>query len=545
MSGRLTITSPNEDDSRTLDLEDQPVSLGRASANSLSYPDESKLSRNHAVFEPEGDGWILRDLDSRNGTFVNGERVEGQRALAAGDEITASGLTIAYDEVDPTGSVIFDTQALTPLSEATQFMRLDAILQTTILLVKDKPETSTRWTGPALALLRAGRELATPRPLNELFEVILKLATDAVSAERGVLLTLEQGDLRVKARQGDDFRISKSVRDQVMDDRMSLIIKDIMVDPNWQAHESIVSQGIRSLMAVPLQTDDEAIGMLYLDSGTSGEFTSEDLELLTVMANIAAIRIEHERLAVVEQRKKLLESELEQAGDIQRQCLPEGPPDFEGFDIAGYGLPCRGVGGDYYGYFPLKDGRLCVVIADVAGKGMPAALLVMNLQARIQILAQELTDPAQIAARLNVSMNSVCPMGKFVTCFVCAVDSESGAVTYCNAGHERPLLVRKSGKVDELAEGGAVIGIFEQLDYASGQAVMDSGDSLVLFTDGVSEAMDPNSNELGVDRLGGLFKGRNGASASAMVERVNGAVQLWQSGESAHDDFTMVTVVRA
>jgi len=544
MNGRLTITRPEEDEPRIVDLEDQPVSLGRASANSLSYPDEAKLSRNHAVFEPENGDWILRDLDSRNGTFVNGERLEGKRTLAVDDAITASGLTITYNQVDPTASVIFDTQALTPLSEATQFMRLDSILQTTIRPAEDKPEASTRWTGPALALLKAGRELATPRPLNELFEVILKLATDAVSAERGVLLTLEQGDLRVKARQGDDFRISKSVRDQVMDERMSLIIKDIMVDPNWQAHESIVSQGIRSLMAVPLQTDDAAIGMLYLDSGTSGEFTSEDLELLTVMANIAAIRIEHERLAVVEQRKQLLENELEQAGDIQRQCFPEGPPNFEGFDIAGYGLPCRGVGGDYYGYFPLKDGRLCLVIADVAGKGMPAALLVMNLQARIQVLSQELTDPAEIAARLNTSMNSVCPMGRFVTCFVCAVDSETGEVTYCNAGHERPLLVRTSGKVDELAEGGAVIGIFEEMEYARGQATMDSGDTLVLFTDGVSEAMAPNRDEFGVKRLGGLFKGRNGASAGAMVERVNGAVQLWLAGESAHDDFTMVTVVR-
>ena len=113
------------------------------------------------------------------------------------------------------------------------------------------------------------------------------------------------------------------------------------------------------------------------------------------------IRIEHERLAAVEQRKQLLESELEQAGDIQRQCFPETAPDLEGFDIAGYGVPCRGVGGDYYGYFLLKNGRTCVVIADVAGKGMPAALLVMNLQARIQVLTEELTDPAEIASRLN------------------------------------------------------------------------------------------------------------------------------------------------
>src|SRR5690606_6648840 len=225
-------------------------------------------------------------------------------------------------------------------------------------------------------------------------------------------------------------------------------------------HQSIAGQGIRSLMAAPLQTDDRIIGLIYLDSTvTSRPFSSADLDLLTVMANVAAVRIERERLAVVEKEQQLLESELQQAAEIQRQCLPATAPQVAGFTLAGFSKPCRTVGGDYYGYFERSDGRVCIVLGDVAGKGRAAGLLMMSLQARVQILAEDVDDPATIVQRLNRTLTPICPSNRFVTLFVMILDPATGELAFCNAGHEPPLLVRAGGDVQPLLEGGPVIGL--------------------------------------------------------------------------------------
>ncbi len=539
MKRQLVVISA-EGSTRKVTLTDTAVSLGRANSNQLCYPEESRLSRSHAVFERAEHGWVVRDLGSRNGTFVNGQRLEGSRALENGSAIVAAHLQIRYEELKDADSesVSFESEGLSMFGEITRVAKLEDLLAT------DEPARTVRKWTPITALLKIGRELATPRPLHELFEIVLDLAIDVVDCERGVLFTCEGEDLVVRARRGNEFRISKGVRDRVINEKISLVIRDILIDPDWKAHESIVSEGIRSLVAVPLQTDDTVIGMLYLDSGCAEGISDEDLEMLTVMANVAAMRIERERLAEVEKAKQFLENELQQAADIQKQCLPEGSPAVRGFDIAGYSEPCRTVGGDYFGYFPLDDDTVWVIIADVAGKGMPASLLVMNFQARVQVLAQDDLDPATMAARLNDTLCSVCPANRFITAFVCRMDGISGEIQYCNAGHERPLLVRGDGTVEGLGVGGPIVGMFPLMAFEVGTARMSPGDSLVMFTDGVSEAQGANGDEFGTERLAGLFKERGDADAETMVVRVVESVQGWLAGEPAHDDVTLVSVVK-
>src|SRR5581483_7802361 len=190
---------------------------------------------------------------------------------------------------------------------------------------------------------------------------------------------------------------------------------------------SIVLQRVRSMMAVPLQTGDRVIGLIYVDNGSVFRpFSPEDLDLLTVMANVAAIRIEHARLASVEQAEKLMESELAQASEIQQSLLPLEAPHLEGFDLAGYNLPCRTVGGDYYDFLPYKDGRLGVVVGDVSGKGLPAALLMSSLQARVQMLIETGPDPAFAVTTLNRNLAERALLGKFITFFYGLLDPVSG-----------------------------------------------------------------------------------------------------------------------
>jgi serine phosphatase RsbU (regulator of sigma subunit) len=393
-------------------------------------------------------------------------------------------------------------------------------------------------------LLRAGRELVGGRPLEELFRVILDLALEAVNAERGALFTLEGENLVLQASSGGQFRISTAVREQVLGERASLLIQNVFEDQLLQNRESIIMQGIRSLMAVPLQTEDRVIGFIYVDGNTfRRRFSASDLNLLTVMANVAAMRIERARLAQVEAAEQRMRMEVDQAAEIQRSHLPSVAPTVPGYSIAGATNACRTVGGDYFDYIPLADGRMALIVADVAGKGLPAALMMMNLQARADAIGETCRDLAEFATRLNRSLVPHCPRNRFITLFVCAAD-ENGGIEYCNAGHNPALLIRTDGQVEHLSEGGVVLGLLPQLSYQQGRVQMESGDLLVLYSDGITEAESPAEEEFDTDRLVALVKKNRAEDPSELIELVMQAVRDWTEGAPASDDRTLMIVKR-
>jgi serine phosphatase RsbU (regulator of sigma subunit) len=307
---------------------------------------------------------------------------------------------------------------------------------------------------------------------------------------------------------------------------------------------SIVEHSVRALMAVPLQTDNNVIGLIYVDSPQfPREFSGDDLNLLTVMANVAAIRIERDRLSEVEQAEKLMASELEQAAEIQRQFLPSVAPVLPGLELAGYNAACRTVGGDYYDFLPYADNRVGIVIGDVAGKGMPAALMMTSLQAKVQALAEMPGDPAVVVARLNRSLAATCPRNRFITFFFSIIDATSGDIAFCNAGHNPPLLIRADGRVERLEGGGPVLGILPAMTYQRQQCHMDPGDLLVLYSDGVTEAADPAGEEF-EDRLPELAVKVRDRSAAEIVQAVHEAVRDWIAGQPPADDVTVVVARR-
>ncbi len=542
MLRELAITSPDGTTAKTR-LEGQGLSLGRSSANELCFPDDVGLSRQHMTLEREGDNWSLRDLGSKNGTFLNGVRVAGKVALNPGDRIVASRVTLVYDpaEADANKTVLFEGTALARPSEQTVSTTLEHLLQDE---GKDKSPFAPQWGNAVTALVRAGRELAARRPLPELFSVILNLATEAVSARRGVLMTLEKGQLVAQASKGEGFRISTAVRDRVLDAKTSLLVRDVSRDEALRQRLSIVEHSVRALMAVPLQTDNNVIGLIYVDSPQfPREFSSDDLNLLTVMANVAAIRIERDRLAEVEQAERLMASELEQAAEIQRQFLPAAAPILPGLDLAGYNAACRTVGGDYYDFLPYSDNRVGIMIGDVAGKGMPAALMMTSLQAKVQALAEMPGDPAVVVARLNRSLAATCPRNRFVTFFFSIIDASSGDIAFCNAGHNPPLLVRADGRIERLEGGGPVLGILPAMTYERQQCHMDPGDLLVLYSDGVTEAANPAGEEF-EDRLPELAAKLRDRTAAEIVEAIHEAVKEWIAGQAPADDVTVVVARR-
>ena len=539
----LLISGP-DGHSRTVPLSADKVSLGRSSTNELCYPDDSGLSRQHLVFERSGDAWVVQDLDSKNGTQVNGVRIKGKHVLQPGDRVTAGHLTIQQkaDEPATMQTVHFVAEAASPISTTVE-TSLEGVLGS------DKGSSgAAALTGlnSIQALIRAGQELSSHRPLSELFPLILDLSISAVGATRGLLMTLEKDDLVVQAAHGNDFQISRAVRDRVIAEKASLLVQDAQFDAALAGRQSIVMQGMRSIMAVPLQTRDRVIGLIYVDTqNLIRPFTQEDLNLLTVMANVAAIRIEQARFAEIEQNERIFARELAQAAEIQRGLLPANPPNVAGVDVDGRNFPCHGVGGDYYDYFPYPDGRIGLVVADVAGKGMPAAMMMSNMQAHMQVYTETFREPAEVVARLNKSLAARCPGNRFITFFLGLLDPVTGEMTYCNAGHNPPILVRKNGTAEQLAGGGMILGIFSGAEYENQTITLEKGDLLALFSDGVTEACQPTlEEEFGEERLTELLVANLSSTSSVVIEKVMESLNSWGAGESFADDVTIVVVRR-
>jgi phosphoserine phosphatase RsbU/P len=542
MATRHVVIRDLEGKMSTVPLDRDRITLGRSSASQLCYPDDSGLSRQHLALVRIGNQWHVEDLGSKNGTMLNGRRIERPLPFNPGDRVSAGHLTIEFAGADAKTheTVVFvDSPESFSTTATTVVANLDAVLDPHI----DDPNRTTVMQGsPQMrALIRAGRELAEHRPLNELFTVIMDLSVEAVMAGRGVLMTLEDGELKVRAARGEGFHISRAVRDRVIGNKESLLVKDAMMDKALKEQMSIVEQKVRSMIAVPLQTNDRVIGLIYVDTPhLIREFTREDLNLLTVMANVAAIRIEHARLVEIETAERAMAKEMQQAAQIQLGLLPKEAPKYTGLEIAGSTVPARTVGGDYYDWIPFQDGRVGVIVADVAGKGMPASLIMSSLHARVHVLFEDGEDLAVKVTRLNRHTCGNTPENRFITFFMTVVEPETGRLVYANAGHNPSLIVRAKGGYDTLAEGGLILGIMPAFTYGAAGAQLEKGDVLVLYSDGVTEAVDRADNDFGEDRLASLVAKMRDRPAQEIAEAVQKAVYDFAAGAPQADDITIV-----
>jgi sigma-B regulation protein RsbU (phosphoserine phosphatase) len=541
MPRELLIQGP-DGQTKTVPLNGR-LTVGRASAAEISFPEDSGLSRHHFAFEPDGENWTVQDLGSKNGTFVNNIPLKAKLALKPGDRVTAGHLIIVFSP-DGRGSepgvVTFDGEEEKP-SSTTVTTSLEGALNQTIVLEK----AGSKASAPMQALIRAGQVLSENKPLSELFPVILDLAIQAVNAQRGVLLILEGDTLVPRAHKGDGFRISSGVRDRVIKGKASILVRDAQLDEAFRSRMSIVEQKVHTMMAVPLQTKDRIIGLIYLDSPfILREFTKDDLSLLTVMANVAAIRIENARLAEVEEAERIMTRDLTQAAEIQRGVLPSGAPQLPGVDLAGYNAPCRTVGGDYYDFFPYADGRVGLALGDVSGKGMPASLMMMALHARVHVLAEDPGNVGGFMSRLNKATCLNCPNNRFVTFFFCVVNTATGETAFANAGHNPPIVLRASGATELLEDGGPPLGIIAIAPYAEQCLNLAHGDLLVLYSDGVTEATNANYDEFGEERFIEVLRRNRLQSAEVIVEAVTNALTEFAAGAPPADDITLVVAKR-
>ena len=525
---------------RNVALELDRYGLGRTLSNELCYPNVSGLSREHLVFERAGLGWTVRDLGSTNGTLVNGTAITTPTALKPNDRVAAGQLTIVFAEKARPASetVIFVEKPHAPPGALTQEATLDGLLS---------DEKKIEGIGHMQAFIRAGRELVGHMPLEKLFELILNLTVEASHASRGVLMTVEDGELRVRASKGAGFRISSRVRDLVLKEKRSLLVRDAMQHEAFAASQSIVQQQVRSVLAVPLQAEDRVSGLIYLDSpGFIQEFTTEDLNLLTVMGNMAAIRIEHARLIEVEQAERLRAQELEHAAQIQQSILPHqfpAFPDRKDFELHAAMVPAKHVGGDFFDFFLLGEDHLGFVVGDVSGKGVPAALFMAVSRTLLRATAQHHASPSECLAYMNTTLASQSDSAMYTTVFYGILNTRTGELKFANGGHNRPYVLSPDGTVRSLSdESGPIVGIMDGFTYDTYNSKLARGEMLILYTDGVTEARDKAEEFFGEKRLENHLAQQAGKPADQVVANLHAAVYDFALGHEQSDDITVLAL---
>ncbi|MBL8125830.1 MAG: SpoIIE family protein phosphatase [Pyrinomonadaceae bacterium] len=528
------------------------TTIGRSARSDVCIPD-AFASRLHAEIRQEGDSFWLQDLGSANGTRYNGVVVKMPVPLSSGGEIQIGETRIVFDDerskLSMGSTLITDsTEALDP-SKTIAFNHRKS--STTEFL---SGQFSTR-TDLLQLISKVGVALLSARGLDETLDQVASLVFESVPAER-VIIMLRDDDgtdnmqIKVARTRGklepiDEVRISRTVMEEVLKNGQSVLTADAQHDPKYFS-QTMALQGIRSVLAVPLSVDERTIfGLVYADSPTyEATFTEEHLNILTTLASVASIRVENASLMDARLERERMERELELATEIQQRFQPSAPPIVEGYQFQGISFSCYEIGGDYYDFVPRHDGKMLIALGDVSGKGTAAALLMSSLHAAIHAQVSAKTELGLAISSVNHYLAENTPANRFVTLFATELNPETGHLRYINAGHNPPLIGRADGTVIQLSSGGFPLGIISGAEFEIGEITLESGDVLVIYSDGVSEANNLAGEEFGMDRLINVVKGNLKASASGLRDKVESALSSFTQTAPANDDITLVIVKR-
>jgi serine phosphatase RsbU (regulator of sigma subunit) len=535
-------------------LADRTV-LGRHPSCDLVIPDSS-VSRHHAALIRDGERVLIEDLRSRNGTLVNGRRVVGQRPLSDRHEVSVGEYRMLFRFESRSGS------GETPSSVDADYLDSHAA-SSLIVSQMEMPRNSDEGAAGASAAdqLRAlfginraigaslSLEEVLPRLLEGLFEIYPQ-------ADRGFVLLVDpdSGRLLLRGkkirgpREEGPPRLSVSVLDTVMETRRAILSNDLQSDARFDASQSIMSGWMRSVMCVPIcRADGSVLGVVQLDAAGRGrgEFRERDLEVLAGIAGAAAQAVEQALAHDERLHQAKLTRDLELAGDVQKALLPTKPPEIPGYEVFDFYEPARHVGGDYFNYVPLPDGRIAVVMADVSGKGVPAAMVMAVLSGDVKYCLAAEPDLVRAVSRIN---DSVCRSGwdeRFATFVAAVLDPLTHRATLVNAGH-LPAYVRDAeGNVTSVGpeQGGLPLGMAAEWEYSSSEIAIEPGMTLVFFTDGISEAMDVEDRLYGLERIEAQV-GKPGGSPEEVGRRILDDVERHTAGQIRSDDMCLVCVGR-
>ena len=549
---------PKQGDGFSFPLKDKPVSLGRSADNDIPIPDPFSSGR-HALIVPSESGFAVRDNGSKNGTFVNGKKVTALTELKEGDEILIGSVRILFDKALQTNIEVTDIPAPTtnintmiPFKDILASPTSRTTVQAAIPISEvDQVRAENRIYS---VLSEVSKALVLHKPLSELLDHIMDLISEHLSMDRGVLMLKEGNPIQLipkvirinnKHLQNQKFLVSKSIMNMAFEQSLAVLTSDASLDPRFKGRESIINSGIHSAICVPLYNNKEVIGIIYADRiSLLQEFREDDLRLLTLLSNLAAIKIENAMLIEQSIEKEKMEREMQLAAQIQKDFLPKTAPSCDHFDIAGRNIPCHQVGGDYYDFIPIDPCRIGIAVADVSGKGVSASLLMASLRAALHSEVHPRYEMEAMAEKLNNFVHQSSAINAFITFFYCELNKESGDLVYVNAGHNLPLVLNRSGDVRELESSGLCLGMLPQMTYEIRQEALKPGDVFVLYTDGITESRNKANEEYGGERLAEVCRKHAGALASELMDAVFRDLDAFTEKAPAADDRTLVVLKR-
>ena len=517
---------------REVAIDRSPFTIGRREDNHLRLSG-GEVSREHAEIVSEGATWRVRDRSSRYGTFVNDQAIT-ESEIKPGDRIRlgrgggADLNVLAVDEAGASGRSA--TGARDDLRQIT-------------------------------ALLEGVRALGSGRVLQDVLALVLDASLDVSGAERGfIMLAGADQTLEFKLARGRNkltltdatFATSRKIPEEVFRTGQTKAVADLLESELADVHSGTVALGIRHVVCVPLnyvhyvesadaRGDDRRIGVLYLDSRERGSLASGSTRTaLETLAAEASVAIENARLYRDKLERVRLESEMRIAAEIQQALLPKSHASLDFVEAAAAAVPCRSIGGDFFDYLDDPGSSFGFTLGDVAGKGPPAALLSALMQGMFATYAYSLAAPAITVAHFN---KALCRRGiesRFVTIMLGSVSTD-GLLTYCNGGHNPPFIIGSSG-VKRLETGGPVIGLLDMAPFEQESVQLNTGDVIIVFSDGVSEAMNRASEEFGDARLLEVALQGVKLSVQEQVDRIVAAVRAFTIGAPQSDDITVMVV---
>lgn len=587
MSFSRLIVQNGPDTGKTYVLDQPLLTVGRSVTNHIQIVDR-RMSRNHAEVHVAGNRVVLRDLGSKNGTLLNGLPVNGSMELHHGDRIAFGDTECLFTTDEVPGAPPRSPSAAPPTDPASTplpIRKADTSASSSGFKVVDEH----LW-GRAKQSVRAGFDPAqgtmigtVPRgasaedlrdltkrlevmyqvtdairsvfTLEELLDKIMDIIQNLMHPDRSYLLLTDPktGELSpavVKSVDTGDKRevhISTSITQRSLTEGVAILVSDAAADMRFNASESIIMNRIRTAMVAPMIYKQESLGVIYIDTQSRAlAFSNEELEMLTSIANQAAVAIVNARLhsQLVEQHK--LAREMEIARAIQMNLLPKTYPDLPGYQLSAMSLPAKQVGGDYYDFLRLPDQRVGLAIADVSGKGVSAAILTATTRSYLMSETQHKeTTLFSAVERINKMIHRDVAGGQmYVTMVLGYLDTGDGSIEYINAGHAYPVLIHPNGECEMLKNGGVFLGIMEDSPFEIGEATIPPGGVLVMYTDGVTDILDPQGRAFGQERFLELIRDKQHLSAEEIRNSIYQACLKHRGTADQFDDFTLIVCKR-
>lgn len=540
------------------DLDPGETTIGRHPECGIVV-DAGAVSRYHAKIVANSDDYLVEDLGSRNGTFLNGQLLTKPEHLQEGDRIRISEIEFTFHS----GEVPLFARGSSVTFDGANFGIMMVDDQDTEQLSNQKVEYRSSSDGLKMvatpeakleALMRINSNLSNALAVDEVLPKVLASLFDIFpAADRGfVVMTDGEQNIvprwvktRAKHDETETVRISRTIIREVMRTGEAILSMDASEDSRFDSSQSIADFSIRSLICAPLtDSDGNSFGALQIDSTQGrGQFRDDDIDLLRGVASQAGIVINNARMHEQALKQREVEQDLKTATEVQKAFLPRSAPQASGFRVSSFYQAANHIGGDYFDYIHLNDGRVAVVVADVVGHGVAAAMFMAMLSAETRFCLASEPDVAKAIMTLNDRMSEL-EVERFITFLLVVIDPTSEIATIVNAGHMPPVVRKADGTIVEPGqeESGLPIAISPGMDYEAVEIKLDVGDAAVMYTDGINEAMNAADEEFGMEQVRALT--RQGGDADAIRDRIISAVLDHVGSAPPFDDMCLVVIER-